>query len=72
MNVTCFNLFQHVTSEQMVQVTLPDKARVLNDWVWTLKMDYVENVAEDFETAQMRDFEDRIAIFKTDKNNNVN
>lgn len=65
-------LFQHVTSEQLVQIKLPDKARVPSDWVWTLKIDKVKNVAEDYRTAQMRDFEDGITILKTDKNNVVN
>lgn len=64
--------FQHVTSEQLVQIKLPDKARVPSDWVWTLKMDKVKNVAEDYRTARMRDFEDGITILKTDKNNVVN
>lgn len=56
----------------MVQIKLPDKARVPSDWVWTLKMDKVKNVAEDYRTARMRDFEDGITILKTDKNNVVN
>ncbi|XP_054264736.1 alpha-L-fucosidase [Macrosteles quadrilineatus] len=51
-----------VVTGRLVEIQLPDKARVASEWVWTLKMKGVKNLQESYETVSEREFEAGITV----------